>query len=320
MTTSSLKIQQQILDDWSNCIDKNICVGLSGGVDSIVLLHVLKNITAIKQLNLSAIHINHHISKNSDNWAIFCQNFCNQLNVPLQVIDVTVNKNGGESLENNARLMRYNAFYKHNAPVITLAHHQNDQVETTLSQIFRGSDVHNVAAMKVLSYKYDKLFWRPLLNTTRVEIEEYAKKYNLTYVNDESNSDTTYLRNFIRHDVLPILNNWDANITQKILSFNKQLQNLLIITDEIADNDLIQVSNTDGDIVLDKFIKFSNERQQNLLTKFIQNNKIQLPSQKKLAEFIRQALTSNWDTKPALLLPNSSRLIKYKQIIFIETF
>lgn len=315
---SQNKIQEHILKNWPDGITGDVCIGLSGGADSVVLLHALVQISKSKPIKLNAAHINHNISPEANLWAKFCQDFCSDIGIPLEITNITIDKNGGESLENNARIMRYKTLYQTSAPIIALAHHQNDQIETILSQIFRGSDVHNVAAMKVISSKFEKLFWRPLLNAKRSEIESYAKEYKLQYITDESNSDTTYLRNFIRHDILPRLEEWDCNITTKILNFNQQLQNLLSVTDQIAIDDLKNLEDSNGDILVDLFIKLSHERQLNVIARFIHNHNLQLPSQKQLAEFIRQASTSSWDTKPTLKLSGQANLIKHKQVIKID--
>ncbi|MCE3269595.1 MAG: tilS, partial [Burkholderiales bacterium] len=189
---------------------QNICIGLSGGIDSIVLLHILKHITP--QINLSAVHINHNISANAKMWSKFCQEFCYSLNIPLHVENVNFNRHGGESLENLARIARYKVLLQAPADIIALAHHQDDQVETTLSQLLRGSDLHNIAGMHMVSNKQDKILWRPLLDISKAQIEEYAVLFGLKYINDESNLDTRFLRNFIRHDVLPLLTSWDKHV------------------------------------------------------------------------------------------------------------
>lgn len=314
-----MKIKYSLLEHVaSSCSDdwQNICVGLSGGVDSVVLLYLLKQLNP--EINLTAIHINHGISPNADEWALFCQRFCSYLNVPLHIEKINLNRSGGESLENLARIARYNILLQSTAEVVALAHHQNDQVETILSQLLRGSDLHNIAAMEKTSQKQDKILWRPLLDISRAQIEEYAALLKLKYITDESNFDTTFLRNFVRHDVLPLLTEWDNNIISKLLNFNGQLQRTLAITDEVGVVDLA-VCCTDGqNINLELFERLSNNRQTNLLTQFIKSNNLPLPSQKQLAEFTKQATTSNWDKKPQLKLNNAVFLVKYKSYIYLK--
>ncbi|MBY0377831.1 MAG: tRNA lysidine(34) synthetase TilS, partial [Gammaproteobacteria bacterium] len=298
--------------------NSNICIGLSGGVDSVVLLHLLNSIDL--PIKLCAVHINHGISPNADNWAQFCRDLCTRLNIMLHIETITLKRAGGESLENMARIARHNVFLQNNASIIALAHHQNDQVETVLSQLFRGSDLHNIAAMHIVSQKQDKLLWRPLLGISRSQIEAYAAQFDLPYITDESNFDTKYLRNFVRHNIMPVLNNWDNNITGKILNFNEQLQKLLAITDEVGTQDLATCCLDSPCINVNAFGKLSNERQINLLGLFIKSNHLPLPGHKQLSEFVRQALNSNWDRKPSLKLDTHTILVKEKNNIGLRAY
>lgn len=329
--------------------DTSITVALSGGVDSVALLHILNTITvnhylAIK-IHLDAIHINHGISANAMTWAKFCKNLCQDLNIQLTVSEHKISKNGGESLENNARIIRYKEFYKHPSNVIALAHHRTDQVETTLAQIFRGSDLHNIAAMRTLTQKQNKTFWRPLLNLTKHDLEEYVTRNNLTHIIDESNTDNQYLRNFIRNKIIPELTSWDRHIETKILRINEQIQDNLALTDEIAENDLqvccrhydtkynapehvynsreinchsSTIWNPLNQIDYNKFIALSNLRQNNLLNYFILRQNKPLPSNKQITEFIRQLNTCQMDKSPSLKLNDTSEIVMQKKVIFIK--
>jgi tRNA(Ile)-lysidine synthase len=314
-----------IAQSWSPSMGSNITVGLSGGIDSVVLLYALHQITTSNNLlQLSAIHINHGISINANYWANFCQEICLNLNIPLAIKTCVLAKPGGESLENVARKARYNEFFACDDKVIALAHHQDDQVETTLSQLCRGSDLHNVAAMHMISHRNNKLIWRPLLDISRTQIEAYASAFDLKYITDESNADTKYLRNFIRHEVIPLLSEWDNQIKTKLLNFNAHLQDMLALTDEIAESDLKvcllegQFKNGFGIISLDKFSSFSHTRQLNLLAWFVKSSGLPLASSHQFDEFIRQAINSNYDKKPQLKLNLSHVIVKYKKQIFIE--
>lgn len=316
------KLVTKLIKDWPEQFtsDFSYAVALSGGVDSVVLLHIFHQIkTHNHPISLSAIHIDHGISSKSKQWTDFCQNICNSLGIPLQISRHQITKSGGESLENNARQARYQTFFKHKADVIILAHHQNDQVETTLSQIFRGSDLHNVAAMNIVSQKQDKIFWRPLLNISRSEIEAYAKEFLLEYITDESNFDTIFLRNFIRHNILPALINWDKNIATKILNFNSQIKDSIELIDDLAEQDLHNIANVEHSIIdLAKFKALNQVRRANVISYFIRKQNLPLPSSKQIKEFIHQAITSRFDKTPQLKLNNNNEIVKYKQQIFVR--
>ncbi len=309
------KLQEHVLQNIPAF--ETITVGLSGGVDSVVLLHILKTISKHTGFKLSAIHINHGISANAKTWELFCQEQCSFMDIQLEIYQSNITKNGGESLENNARITRYGYFSNSEATVIALAHHKNDQVETTLSQILRGSDLHNIASMKPLSNKQGKTIWRPLLEISRNDIENYAQEFNLQYINDESNLDTTYLRNFIRHKMLPLLLEFDKDVETKILKLPKQLQNILNHINQITTNDLLTVKDNNS-LLINKFQDLPHLRQLQIINHYLKVHDLPLPTTKQLHEFIRQALHSKWDSTPSLILNHKYKIIKTKNHIKIK--
>lgn len=315
------KYQEQLLTNelFSGKTSKHptLVVGLSGGVDSVVLLHILTQIR-LGKTNLGAIHINHGLSPNANLWQQFCCQYCESLNIDLQIAQHTVTKGGGESLENNARKIRYNEFSKTNAQIIALAHQKDDQIETTLSQVLRGSDLHNIGAMRELSQKHNKYIWRPLLNISRTQIEDYAAQHQLNHIEDESNTDISYLRNFIRHNILPELTKFDKNIRNKILKLPSQVQNTLDVIDSIAASDLANAcALVDGVqvIMVEQFRQLDGLRQHNLLTHYLKKHSMPLPTYAQTKEFIRQALSAGLDKHPSLQLDKTHRLIKSKHQI-----
>ena len=317
-------LHKHVMQKWSEFVPGHFLfeLALSGGIDSVVLLHILYELHKQGKMCLSAVHINHGISPNAHQWEIFCSNLCTSMNIQLRIAHYQVRKNGGESLENNARKVRYNEFLNSKAGVIVLAHHQTDQIETVLSQIFRGSDLHNIAAMQPLSIRQDKILWRPLLEIPRKKIEMYASEFNLQHIEDESNLDHNYLRNFIRHRIMPTLLEFDPEINGKILKLPQQLQSLLSLTDETATVDFSAVSHSGAGrnpaIDLDKFKTLSQQRQQQVICFYLKRQNLTLPSSKQLSEFIRQALNCRWDREPSLNIKNEYKIIKSKNLIRIE--
>jgi tRNA(Ile)-lysidine synthase len=178
---------------------KSVAVALSGGVDSVVLLHLLKD-----RPGVSAIHVHHGLSSNADAWAAFCRRVCKQLQVPLSVRKVKVRRTG-KGLEAAAREARYAVFKALDADCIALAHHLDDQAETVLMNLLRGAGVRGASGMQPLSRFEGKLLARPLLNVSRESIVEYARLHHLEWIEDESNADETLTRNFIRRRVGPLL-------------------------------------------------------------------------------------------------------------------
>jgi tRNA(Ile)-lysidine synthetase-like protein len=178
---------------------ERVAVGLSGGVDSVVLLHQLKDRPAV-----SAIHVHHGLSPNADAWAAFCRRLCRSLGIPLVVKKVRVKKSG-RGLEAAAREARYDAFRASKADVIALAHNLDDQAETVLMNLLRGAGTRGARGMPERVKLGRKTVWRPLLGVPRSEILAYARKHGLEWIEDESNANEALTRNFIRRSVGPLL-------------------------------------------------------------------------------------------------------------------
>ena len=183
---------------------KRVAVGLSGGVDSVVLLHLLRELAPRHGFRLSAVHVHHGLSPNADAWGRFCRKLCRGWGVPLGVRKVSVRKKG-RGLEAAAREARRVAFAAVPADAIVLAHHLDDQAETVLLNLLRGAGPRGAAAMPVAGRIGDKRLLRPLLQVPRREILEYARAHHLEWIEDESNRDVALARNFLRLRVGPLL-------------------------------------------------------------------------------------------------------------------
>ncbi|MBI4123893.1 MAG: tRNA lysidine(34) synthetase TilS [Betaproteobacteria bacterium] len=179
---------------------KRLVVGLSGGVDSVVLLHVLKS----RRLRLSAIHVHHGLSPNAERWARFCRALCRGWSVPLAVRRVRVAK-AGKGPEAAAREARYEAFRKLKADCLLLAHQLDDQAETVLMNLLRGAGVAGARGMAPLGRLDGKALARPLLGVPREAIVAYARRHRLEWVEDESNADQSLTRNFVRRRLGPLI-------------------------------------------------------------------------------------------------------------------
>ena len=183
---------------------KHLVAGLSGGVDSVVLLHLLRDLVPQHGYSLSAVHVHHGLSPNADAWARFCRKLCRDWGVPLAVRRVGVQK-AGRGLEAAAREARRAVFARLRADAIALAHQLDDQAETVLLNLLRGAGTRGAAAMPAAGRLGDKLLLRPLLQAPRREILAYARAHRLAWIEDESNRDDALTRNFLRLRVGPLL-------------------------------------------------------------------------------------------------------------------
>lgn len=187
--------------------DTALVVGLSGGLDSMVLLHALAMIQDARARGLRALHVHHGLHADADDWLRHCQAACSALDVPLLTVRVEVLRDSGEGLEAAARQARHGAFAAElgDGDVLVLAHHRNDQAETFLLRALRGSGVDGLGAMRAWRRFGRGWLWRPLLGHSRAELLAYAQAHGLRWIEDPSNSDSRFDRNFLRQQVMPLL-------------------------------------------------------------------------------------------------------------------
>lgn len=296
----------------------NFLIGLSGGVDSIVLLTLFANLRQEIPLNLRAVHIHHGLSPNANDWVTFCQSQCSKLNIPLTVNYVTVK--GKQGLEANARTARYNAIKAIIQPneIFTTAHHLDDQVETFFLALKRGSGIKGLSAMQAVSSWQNLTIFRPLLSLNKTEILAYAHQKNLYWIEDESNQNIEFDRNFLRQQILPIFNQRWHHFNQMVARTSQHCadqQQLIteLLTDEFnqrLDPHYIQKLN------ITDFSTFSRLKQRQLIRLWLEKNQISMPSQIQLEEILNTMLKSNLDKNPEIILSDKI-LRRYQQHLFI---
>ncbi len=185
-------------------------VAYSGGLDSAVLLHAITHyISSLDQDSrpvLRVIHINHGLSPHAYQWQQHCVEQSRALGLSCEVVAVQV-ENTGQGIESEARLRRYRAFAKHLGPddILLTGHHGDDQVETFFLRMMRGAGIAGLGAMRRWSQVYGCNIFRPLLSLSRTDLEAYARQQSLQWVDDESNDDEGFSRNYLRHQVMPVL-------------------------------------------------------------------------------------------------------------------
>ena len=187
---------------------KRFVIAYSGGLDSHVLLHSLAGMRAeLGGRELLAVHVNHGLSANAQQWSAHCEKQCEQLGITLKQFDIDARAEVGESPEAAARDGRYAilASMIEEGDCLLTAHHQDDQAETLLIQLLRGAGPRGLAAMPGFVPFAEGWHARPLLGYSRDELLDYAQQAQLSWIDDESNSDTRFNRNFLRHDILPRL-------------------------------------------------------------------------------------------------------------------
>lgn len=208
---------------------KRVAVGLSGGLDSAVLLHVLKALQSKHGFVLHALHVHHGLSPNADGWAKFCRSYCKSLGIALAVRRVKVSRSK-DGLEAAARRARYAAFGKSSSDFLMLAHHLDDQAETVLMNLLRGAGARGASGMPARSTlgarRGRKLLLRPFLGLSRKSVETYARAQRLEWIEDESNADESLTRNFVRRRLGPVLEErfprWRDNLARAARLFSRR--------------------------------------------------------------------------------------------------
>jgi len=257
---------------------KALAVALSGGIDSVTLLHQLKARALVR-----AIHVHHGLSPNADTWAAFCRRLCKRWGVPLKVYRVKVSRDG-RGLEAAARKARYEAFAQADVASIALAHNQDDQAETVLMNLLRGAGRRGASGMARESRFKGKTLLRPLLDTSRAEIVAYARRHGLSWVEDESNANEALTRNFLRRRVSPLLEKrfpaWKQSLARAARHFARH---------EIGAEDLLR--------------------------KFLQTKGLRAPSEARLAEMLKQLTAGGART---LIEHDGARLRVYRGRVMAE--
>ena len=208
---------------------KRVAVGLSGGLDSVTLLHLLKALQPAHGFVLHALHVHHGLSPNADSWTRFCRSYCKRLGVPLAVRRVKVLRSK-EGLEAAARRARYVAFETAASDYLALAHQLDDQAETVLMNLLRGAGGRGASGMPASATlgagRKRKSLLRPLLGVSRAAIRKYAEAHGLQWIEDESNDDEALTRNFVRRRVAPVLDSrfprWRENFARAARHFAKK--------------------------------------------------------------------------------------------------
>jgi len=273
----------------------SVVVGFSGGLDSTVLLHAASCLTKSANIGLAAVHVHHGLSPNADAWADSCAQVCRQLDVSLMVQRVDVPLNTGEGVEAAARRVRHKVLAEHSAQWILLAHHADDQAETVLHNLFRGAGVRGTAAMPE---SRDRVL-RPLLGLPRDELLAYARARRLVWIEDDSNADRRYTRNFLRHEILPLIASRFSKASEQLAAAADRFGEAASLLDDLASVDL-GGCRPKFPLPLSLFRNLPEPRARNLLRAMLTWHQVQPPDERRLTEFVRQLQTAGTDRHPRI--------------------
>lgn len=284
------KLPERVADTLTSIVPRgsSLLLGLSGGVDSVVLLHLLAQLSPRFSWHLSALHVHHGISPLADSWAAFCVDLCAKYAIPLQVerVDITPLRTLG--IEAAARQLRHAALARQKTDFIALAHHRDDQAETLLLQLLRGAGVRGASAMPVLTHgKSSPSLLRPLLDLERSALEAYAREHGLHWVEDDSNKDVSYPRNFLRHKVMPVLEQRFPAYRTTLARSARHFAEAAELLDELAAQDAAGAISGER-LSVAVLRQLSSARGKNLLRYFLAARAAPIPDSTRLTEMLRQ--------------------------------
>ncbi|WP_461571565.1 tRNA lysidine(34) synthetase TilS [Thiobacillus sp.] len=280
-----------------------LVLALSGGLDSVVLLHVLLALRDQHPFALWAVHVHHGLSPHADRWADFCTQLCASRAVELSIHRVQIARDDAAGIEAAARRERQRVFAMLDADFLLTAHQQNDQAETLLLQLLRGAGPKGLAAMAAVRPRPD---WRaaqlrPLLGVTRAGILDYAQAHGLAWVDDESNQDTRYRRNALRQQVLPLLATHFPGSSATLARAAALQAEAAELLDELARLDAAAA--IDGNrLDCSALGRLSLPRARNLLRHFIEQQGRPMPNARQLNEALLQLLGAKDDARMCVKL------------------
>ena len=268
---------------------RRLLLAYSGGRDSHVLLHLLSAARHTLGRQVSAIHINHGLHADAGAWAGHCREVCAALAVPLTVLEVAVDA-AGRGLEAAARDARYTALkgLMEDGDCLLTAHHRDDQVETQWLHLLRGTGITGLGAMRPGAKLGPGYLLRPLLDWPRAALEQYAAAARLRWVEDSSNQDTELNRNFLRHEVLPLVRQRWPGLDQVVARNAAHWQDAVTVLDELARRDWQQCG-AGVALRIPEMLMLSPARQRVLLRYWLQQRQAPMPSSRQLAEIERLA-------------------------------
>lgn len=260
-------------------------------------------------VRVEALHVHHGLSPHADDWAAHCRRTCQQLGVELHVSKISV-AGAGQGIESAARTARYAALGQtcvaRRLPVLLTAHHQDDQAETVLLQLLRGAGVAGLSGMgegegerRPDLFGADVLLARPLLGLGRAELEAFAAQRELQWVTDESNQDTRYRRNALRHAVLPAMEQAFPGCAPLIARSARHMQSAQGLLHDLARIDLAGCTQDGGDtLIVEKLARLSDARADNLLRYWLGQHALRMPSTAQLEQIRQQMLQAAPDFHP----------------------
>ncbi len=297
--------------------DISLIVAYSGGRDSHVLLHALQALRADYGFSLSAIHVNHGLQPDAKQWALHCAAQAKSYDIPFQALTLQLTPQKGQSIEEFAREQRYAALKAHLIAhrYLLTAHTQDDQAETILLQLLRGAGLKGLAGMAALSAFGGGHLARPLLNVSRADIASYAATHQLCWIEDGSNQNDRFARNFLRNQIMPVLQGYFPGMTTCLARSAEHIAQAQHLLNEYVTVDLATCLQPDNTLNLKILQTLPMPKQIAILRAWFTHLQIRSPTTRRLQTIWQQIFTAKHDAKLCIRFGDTT-LRRYQQKLY----
>ncbi|MEO5574551.1 MAG: tRNA lysidine(34) synthetase TilS [Gammaproteobacteria bacterium] len=311
-------------------------IAYSGGLDSHVMLHAMATLrSALPGVKIHAVHVDHGLQSCSAEWSRHCETVCAAMQIPCNSLTINAHPKSGESPEAAARDARYQAIAAliEEGDCLLTAHHQDDQAETLLLQLLRGAGPHGLASMPECTVFGNGLHARPLLGFTQSDLRAYAQAHDLHWIDDQSNRNTDFNRNYLRHEIMPRLRaRWPAVVRTLSRSASHAAEAAHLL-DDLAQADLRWVRGITDDpsaacaltisrpkpahdtLFIPRLCELNAVRQRNVLRAWFHQLNLPLPNAVHIAHILNDVLIAAEDSMPCLRWPGAE-LRRYREHIY----
>lgn len=293
----------------------NFLLAVSGGADSMLMLKIATLIRNDESFNFRVIHINHNSSSNAKEMEKHCFDICHAYNIKITVknINLSFDKNIEEQLRNK----RYESFFDDMSKdeALVLAHHEDDQFETFLYRLFRGASPKGLSSIKEITERKNKILCRPFLQVSKKTIIKLSRYFKLKFINDNSNNDLSYDRNYIRNKIVPSISKRWKNI-HKVMNHNIELQNnySLIVNDYCKKIYTSIIKN--NQLEIEKLLNYSNYLHSTFLRYWI-NKEVNYNLSKNEIYSLLSIINGKNNDYPTYILKNKISIIRYNDCLYI---
>ena len=280
----------------------HIYIGYSGGVDSHVLLHLCASITSLKD-RITAVYVHHGLQAEAESWARHCKKTAESLGVDFIVLRVNAVPSQGESPEEAARNARYTAL----KPLIgvndalLVAQHRDDQLETVLLQLFRGSGLRGLSGMPEIMAFGQGVMLRPLLNVSKLAIDDYAQVHALNWIDDPSNLSNGYNRNFLRNKVLPLIKQRWPTCDKAVARSARHCADAQVVLSGHGQELFRRIFNiSDKTLCISQLKSYNNTQQPLVIREWFQALNLKMPAQAFIERLQSEVISAREDSGPVL--------------------